>query len=162
MTKTGKALFLVVLGLLIALEIFCAKLAFETLGEITSGLYGLLIILNIIPIIFLYNRKIELAVSLIILIALIIIPYQLCLGKKLINLKEEAANIVAYVYEQKINSGNFPNDLSQYNFSFPKLQKHFTYSKETNGQFKIFYFVGTKNTSHFYYSEHKKWAYYPD
>lgn len=151
------------LFLLIVLEIFCAKLAFETLGEIDSGLLLFLVALNIIPLTLLILKKHkEVAMGLLLLIALIIIPAQLCLGFKLLYLKEEAANITAFVYEQKFATGNYPNDLSSYTFSFPKLQKHFSYRKESDQAFKILYFVGTKSTSHFYYSEHKKWSYYPD
>ena len=162
MTKINKILYLLTLGLLIALEVFCAKLAFETLGEITSGLYMGIVILNIIPIILLTQKKTTLANILFLIIALVVIPWQVCLAKKLTSLKEEAANITAYAYEQRVQSGNFPKDLSGYTFSFPKLQKHFTYIKESNGQFKILYFVGTESTSHFYYSEHQRWSYYPD
>lgn len=178
MTKINKVLFLLVFGLLVGLEIFCANLAFETLGEITSGILSLFVALNIIPLILLLKNKITLATIFIIIIALILVPQQLYLGKKLIDLKEEGANIVAYLYEQKIETGNFPSDLSGYTFSFPKLQKHFTYYKEfgwfehpkkSNQAFHLLYFVGTKNTSHFYYSRDQKWgeyiarwAYYPD
>lgn len=149
--------------LLIVLEIFCAKLAFETVGEVASAGLLWLVALNIIPLTLLILKKQkEIAMGLLLLIALIIIPAQLYLGYKLLLLKEESANITAYIYEEKINKNTFPADLSGYTFSFPKLQKHFTYLKKSDGNFEIFYFVGTENTSHFYVSEHKKWGYYPD
>jgi hypothetical protein len=98
-------------------------------------------------------------------LALAIIPQQLYLIKKSINLREEMANITAYVYEQKIMTGNFPNDLSGYTFSLPKLEKHtsytkqydrFSYPKKTEQAFELMYFVGP--TSHSYNSENKRWS----
>lgn len=147
---------------LLVLEIFCAKLAFETLGEIDSGAYFLLVALNVIPLVLLVLKKTQFAMGLILLIGLLIIPYQLYLGHKLISLKEEAANITAYVYETKFSSPAFPKDLSGYTFSFPKLQKHFNYILQSDGTFHLNYYVGTPATSHFYHSDTKKWDYYPD
>ncbi len=149
--------------LLIVLEFFCAKLAFETVGEVASAGLLWLVALNIIPLTLLIVKKQkEIALGLLLLIALILIPTQLYLEFKLLYLKEEAANIIAFAYEQKVATGNFPNDLSAYTFSFPKLQKHFSYHKESDQAFKVLYYVGAESTSHFYNSEHKKWGYYPD
>jgi len=148
---------------LILIEIFAAKLALETIGEITSGLYYLAIAINIIPILMLlFSKQKQVATIIILLIGFIIIPYQLYLGDKLLSLKEESANITAYLYEGKIQDNIYPNDLSGYAFSSPELEKHFNYNRESDAKFNLSYFVGTKNTSHYYNPEAKKWAYYPD
>ena len=156
---------------LIILEVFCAKLAFETLGEIDSSIYYFVVALNLIPLaLLMLNKQKQLAIGLILLIGLLIIPYQLYLGHKLIYLKEEAANITAYLYEEKVSKNAYPADLSGYTFSYPKLQKHFTYTRwdgkgshqYPGGYFHLQYYVGTKSTSHYYYSYIKTWHYYPD
>ncbi len=148
---------------LIVIEIFCAKLAFETLAEITSALYFCIITINIIPIVLLIlNKQKHLSIGVIFLIGFMIIPYQLYLGNKLIALKEEAADISAYLYEQKIDTSLYPKDLSGYIFTFPKLRNNFSYNQESGNQFTLHYYIGTESTSHFYNSDTKKWGYYPD
>lgn len=148
---------------LVVIEIFCAKLAFETLGEITSTLYFFIIAINIIPLLLLtFNKQKHLAIGIILLIGFIIVPYQFYLGNKLISLKEEAANITAYLYEQKIANILYPKDISGYAFVFPELKKNFNYNQESANQFRLYYYVGTESTSHFYKSDTKKWDYYPD
>jgi len=104
----------------------------------------------------------NLAVLVILLIGFIVVPYQLFLGNNLLALKEEAANITAYVYEQKIQTGNYPQNISNYDFAYPNTRKNFNYNLDTDNQFSLYYYVGTKSTSHFYSSKTRKWGYYPD
>lgn len=156
------ALFTATFSLLL-LEIFCAQLAFETLNEITSGLYFFIVSMNILPVILLVlNKHKQVALGIIVLLGIMIVPYQLYLGNKLNMLKEEAANITAYIYEHKINQGSYPKNLNGYIFNFPNLKEHFRYTLESEKKFIIDYYVGTETTSHFYNSEIKKWKYYPD
>ena len=108
------------------------------------------------------KKREELAIGVIALIALIIVPYQFYLGGKLLHLKEEAANITAYLFEERIENGAYPQDLSGYTFTFPQLKNHFRYQPGSNDQFDLDYYVGTPNTSHYYSSELQKWEYYPD
>lgn len=148
---------------LVVIEVVCAKLAFETLAEITSTLYFFLIAINIIPILLIiFKKQRHLAIGIILVIGFIIVPYQFYLGNKLVSLKEEAANITAYLYEQKIANNLYPEDISGYPFTFPELKKNFNYNQEPASQFTLYYYVGTENTSHFYKSDTKKWDYYPD
>lgn len=148
---------------LVVIEIFCGKLAFETLGEITSTLYFFIIAINIIPVLLLiFNKQKHLAIGIVLLIGFIIVPYQFYLGNKLISLKEEAANITAYLYEQKIDNSIYPKDISGYTFAFQELKENFNYNQGSSNQFTLYYYVGTESTSHFYNSDTKKWGYYPD
>ena len=148
---------------LIVVELFCAKLAFETIGEVASGVYFFAVLLNIIPIALLLLRKQQaVAVSVIFFIGVIIVPYQIFLGNKLLLLKEEASNITAFIYDQKIKDGNYPQNLSDYQFLHQSIKKHFDYRIESNDKFVVSFYVGTQGTSHFYSSEIKRWEYYPD
>ena len=111
---------------LLILEIFCASLAAETLGEIVSALYFLIITINLLPLaLIVLNKYKEFSVGIIFVIGLIIIPYQLYLGHQLLALKEEAANLTAYLYEQKIDLGVYSKDLSAYEFTEPNLAEPF-------------------------------------
>jgi len=152
---------------LVALEIYCAKLAFENLAEIISDfLLYIIVPINIIPILLLFSgKKIRLAIGILMVLGLIVVPYQLFLNDKLINLKEESANITAYLHKYEIVNKKLPSDLSGYTFSFPKLQKNFNYyidKQSGKEQFYLTYFVGSNSTHHFYSSEDDKWGYNPD
>ncbi|WP_196893848.1 hypothetical protein [Aureivirga marina] len=149
---------------LITLEIIASELAFETLGSINRGIYYGLISLNSIPFILFLKKKKAFSIILFLVIGLIMIPKQLYLGIKLIALKEEGANIVEFIYQHKKSKGYFPNDITTYTFENPNLSQHFHYDKKTNqDDFSVLYYVGSKNTSHFYrHSDGNSWSYYPD
>lgn len=154
---------IIALLLVFSLEILCAQLAFETISEIESGLYYILVLGNILPAVLLMTRKREhLAATAILVIALAIIPYQLYLGQRLLGLKEEAANMTAHIYEYRLHNQDFPQDLSGYTYQDQRLQKFFSYDKEGAGTFSLQYYVSTPDTSHYYRSELKSWNYYPD
>lgn len=150
--------------LLLILQFFCARLAYRTIGEITSSLYFAVLVLNSIPlVIFIFMRKgLEFLLSLILLTSLIIIPYQLFLGYRLILLGQEAGSITGYIYAQRLENDAYPDDLSGYDFEFPELEDHFTYQKENEDEFYMSYHVSTPSTSHYYHSVNGKWGYYPD
>lgn len=148
---------------LIITELFCAKLAFETLGEVISVLYFLIIAFNIVPLLLLvFNKLKPLAFGIIFLIGFIVVPYQFYLAQKLISLKEEAANLTTWLHDQKNAHTIYPTDISGYDFTFPELKKNFDYTRESEYQFSLYYYVGSQTTSHFYHSDKKKWGYYPD
>jgi hypothetical protein len=162
-TKTENFLFVLLLALLIPLELLCARLAYETLGEIISAFYFLSIIgLNLLFIILAFRYRAAAALGAVGL-ALLIIPYQIILGDRLIRVQAEASQIVSYVYEQKIQNGVFPSDLSCYIFHDPTMKTYIQNYQldEVGKQFKVFYRVGTESTSHWYSSD-TGWGYYPD
>ena len=154
--------FVVLVGILVPLELFCAYLAFETIGEVTSTLYFLAIGLNLLFIVLAIRFR-TLAALGVILLALAIIPYQLLLGHRLVRVQAEASRLVTYAYEERVDSGEFPRDLANYEFHDPEMEEYFqTYRVEEDGsEFSLFYRVGTENTSHHYMSE-SGWGYYPD
>lgn len=153
---------IILLLTLVVIEIFCAHLAFETIGEITSVMYYLAVTINIIPLVLILIKKHKwFAMNIMLILGVIIIPYQFYLVNISLQLKEEAANITAYAYEKKIESNIFPENLSEYEFTFPNLQEHFRYAGKDD-KFDLSYYVATKNTSHFYIFITKKWGYYPD
>jgi hypothetical protein len=179
LTSLSSILFLVLTVILILFEIIASNMAFENFGEITSGFYQLLIFVNITPILlFVFNYK-KFALVALLILGIIIIPENLIVNNRLIKLKEESSNIILFAYQSKLYNGSFPKDLKNYVFKYAELEKHISYTKEfvnhsenkneMKDHFGLFYYVGTKSTSHFLmksdYGDNSKfiqWYYYPD
>ena len=149
--------------LLIPLEVSCAKSAFETIGEISSGVCwsvciagnGLTLILAV------YWRFAAALVA--ILTGLCIIPYQVSLMVRFYEVQAEAARIVTFAYETERTTGQFPGTLSQYTYDNPDMSEFIQsyQSGQQFGGFQLFYRVGTESISH-WYSPKDGWSYYPD
>lgn len=153
--------FVITLTTAILLERFCAELAFHTIGEVVSGLYYFATWPNIIPILLYSVEFRKTALAIILAIALLIIPYNLFLGYRFIQLQKETKAIVEYVYEMKAQTGSYPKDLSGYEFKNPHLEKHIQRYDIRGNEFTLSYYVGTTGTSHWYDSK-DGWHYYPD
>lgn len=98
-----------------------------------------------------------------VVLAAAIIPYQLMLAKRLIDVQAEATRIVAFAYRAKADTGGFPADLSGYSFANPEVARfvqEYDRYRNTDG-FQLLYRVGTESTSH-WYSSKTGWGYYPD
>jgi hypothetical protein len=151
-----------IFAVVVPLEIACAFLAFETLGEITSGLYFVAVGLNLGFLLVAFRSRLAASVAALAL-GLVIIPYQLWLGYRLVRVQAEATRIVAFAFEQKAKSGSFPSDLSGYAFRDAATAPYFQgygLSKREDA-FTVRYYIGTPSTSH-WYSSKTGWGYYPD
>jgi hypothetical protein len=162
MKKPSSQLAVLLVLVLVPIELACAYLAYETIGEITSMLYFLAVGLNLIFLIVAiwYPRAGALGA---LLLALAIVPYQLVLGDRLVRVQEEAARIVAYAYEQRLASGEFPSDLEAYEYDDPKMAPYIQryMLDDSAGGFYLAFRVGTESTSHTY-TPNLGWGYYPD
>lgn len=147
--------------LLIAAEIACAELAWHTIGEVVSSLYVILIFFNIIPFLLGFTKFRRLAVGLALLCALLIIPYQVLLGYRWHLLRQETLSIVAHVNQVKKQTGEYPPNLSAYQFLHPRLQHHITYEYYEPTNYSVYFYIGTPDTSH-WYNSNSGWGYYPD
>jgi hypothetical protein len=155
--------FILLTGALIPLEFLCALLAYETLGEITSGIYFIGIIgINLLLIVLAF-RYLTVSALGVVGLALLIIPYQIMLGNRLMRVQAETTRIVSFAYEQKAKSGTFPSDLSGYAFYDVEMKPYIQSYElgEVNKQFTVFYRIGTESSSHSYSSK-DGWGYYPD
>ena len=160
--RTEVALFALLMLVVVPLEVLCALLAYETLGEIMRAIYLFLVVLNL-PIVFLALRSRLAAGFCAVALAAVIIPYQVMLCDRLIRVQAEAGRIVTWAYESRIASGQFPADLSMYRFRDGDMKpfvQQYQRSAESGG-FALFYRVGTESTSHSY-SPVNGWGYYPD
>jgi hypothetical protein len=154
--------FIIFLTTTMLLEKFCAELAFHTIGEVLSWLDHVFVIwLNVIPIILYAVKFRKIAVVIILALALLLIPCNLFLGYRFVQLQDEAHAIVEYVYKTKVQTGSYPEDLSGYEFKNPHLEKHIQRYEAKDNSFRLVYFVGTTGTSHSY-SPEGGWFYYPD
>ena len=142
---------LVLLGVfLILLEIACAVLAYHTIGGLVSGLYYLLIMLNIVPLLAgLVSRR--LAVIGLLVIATLIIPYQLLLGVRWWRVQREADRIVLH-----LRSGA---PASSYVFRDAGTRPFITIAPRPDTD--VSYWIGSPSTSHWYDPKYG-WLYYPD
>ncbi|MBN2471902.1 MAG: hypothetical protein JXN59_14360 [Anaerolineae bacterium] len=155
--------FILLLAILIPLEVFCALLAYETLGEVMSGTYIVGIILLNGLLVALFFRHRAAAMLGVLGVALLIVPYQVVLADRLIRVQAEATRIVAYAYETRAETGDYPADLIGYTFTDTDMQPYIqSYTLSDDGSdFTVYYFVGSDTASHWYGSD-TGWDYYPD
>lgn len=149
-------------AVLIPLEIACAFLAFETIGEVVSAAYLLAVALNgLFLFAAIWSRRAAVMAAL--ALGLLIIPYQLVLGLRLLRVQAEASRIVDWAYEHRLAAGSFPKDLTSYIFNDaatrPYIQSY--YLSRRHDEFTVLFCVGTTSTSH-WYSSRGGWGYYPD
>lgn len=161
--KRGETKWLILaLLILVPLEIYCAEQAFETIGEITSAMYWVLVIAGNLFVVMLAFIHRQVAIGAAFLLALLIVPHQLLLIERHAAVRSEATRIVAYACETKKRTGAYPADLSQYEFANPSTREFIqAYHPSDRTGFRVAYYVGTRSTSH-WYSPAEGWCYYPD
>ncbi len=162
MKRPATLLFVLLMIVLVPLELACAYLAYETFGEITSHLYFFVVAINLafIALAIGYPRAAALGA---VVLGLVIIPFQLVLGYRLVRVQTEASRILGYVYEHRIDTGQYPEDLSDYEFHDSTMKNYIQVYRldGSYGGFILAYRVGTESTSHTY-SPDNGWSYYPD
>ena len=162
MRKPEILLFVLLMVILVPLELTCAYLAYQTIGEIVSHLYFLAVGINLLIVVLAIRYPRAAALGAFVL-GLTIIPYQLVLGHRLLRVQLEASQMVAFVYEQRLSSGEYPVGLGDYEFRDPAMEKYIQVYRadESTGGFVLAYRVATESTSHTY-SPDVGWSYYPD
>ena len=163
--RSAGLILLVLLVLVVPMELLCALLAYETIGEVACGIYLIAIVaLNSFFIVGTFITW-RVGVAGIVLVALAIIPFQGMLGWRLFHVQAEVARIVTYVYERRLRTGAYPEDLAAYRFRKPWVarfvQTYTAFEDEDGAGFALIYRVGSPNASH-WYSSRNGWGYYPD
>lgn len=163
--KTGKCiLFWLLLATLAGAEIACARVAYWTICEITSRFILFAVIAgNVVVIVFALARFPRAAGVAAVVLGLLVIPYQLYLGHRLLSVQREADAIVVWAQEQKLKTGRYPADLSGYSWRNPSAKPFIQDYRlpDPSGEFQLLFFVGTRGTSH-WYTPSDGWSYYPD
>ena len=157
--KPGRILLWLFL-ILIPLEHACSVLAFHTIGEIASGLYRLFLTANVLFLIMFLLGWRRSSYAMILLLAIMLIPYQLGLGLTWWFVHGEANRIVEHVEQEKRETGTFPKDLSGYEFGHERVKPQIYY-RPNEDSFHVSYYIGTRSTSH-WYDNGGSWMYYPD
>ncbi|MBM4032696.1 MAG: hypothetical protein FJ291_13035 [Planctomycetes bacterium] len=162
MRKVDILLFSLLIGVLVPLEVWCAFLTYETIGEVARVVYFAALALNL-PLIVLGVRYRLAAALAAFALGAAVIPYQLVLCSRLLRVQKEAASIVAHVYEERLKTGKYPADLRSYVFRDPGMKPYIQGYELTDdgGGFLLTYRVGTESTSHWYHPK-DGWGYYPD
>jgi hypothetical protein len=146
----------------VPLEILSSFIAFETIGELVSMLYFFAVAINLPLAVLAWKKPLMGAIAGCVL-ATAIIPYQVVLASRLVDVQAEATRIVAFAYRSKADTGIFPSDLSSYSFANPRVARFFqeyNHFRNPDG-FQLVYRIGTESTSH-WYSTKTGWGYYPD
>ena len=157
---------------LLLIEILAIKFSYYTYGDFVDKIFLYPIFTINILSCFLYFRK-HFKTSYIIsgTIFLILVPHQLILGYRLFRIRTEMIDIIAYVYDYKVNNGSYPKDLKNYHFEDNEIKKYIDYRyyiDNEKSEFEINYFVITRGISTSYHStnysnfNHHKFFYYPD
>ncbi len=159
---TEVVLFAGFLVTLILLEAVCALLTYETVGAVVSVLYWIGIGTNLILLLLAFRSR-RAAVAGILLLALVLVPYQFALAGRLWRVQTEASRIVAYAFQTRIAQDAFPADLAGYTFHDPAAKPFIQEYRQASaaGGFVLCYYVGMPSTSHCY-SPKDGWTYYPD
>lgn len=155
--------------LLIFIELICARLAYFTLGEINEILFLFLILFQgIVMAAYLLGKRMRPIAWGIASIALLIIPYQLMLTTRWFLIQRDITEIIGYIYEQRLETGEYPADLSAYP-NQDMLQSYVRYTRYDEGNdevnqtyFIVSHYIGTETTQHWYDSRTQSWEYYPD
>ncbi len=162
-SKSTDLVLLIVLAVtMVGLEFVAARLAYETVGAVASAIYWAAIGANLLFIPIAFRSKLLATVG-IVLLGLVLIPYQFVLGERLWRVQLEASRIVAFAYETRISTSSFPTSLVEYVFDDPATEPFIQeYRSDAAGkEFILCYSVGTESTSHCY-SPQTGWTYYPD
>jgi hypothetical protein len=160
-TCSERVFALLVLAILVPLEILAGRLAYETLGDLESAFLLLAVGLNLPLALLALWRPLPAALAGVVL-GLLLIPEQVILGRRLVEVQREATAIVAYAYEVRATTGRFPETLDGYTpIDERNLRQIQDYRVLEGGDFVVRYFVGTRSTSH-WYSSATGWGYYPD
>lgn len=153
--------FIALMALLIPLELACASIARYWISPANCFVAAMAVVLNIIPIVFYVNKHRPVAIISALLLACLIVPDSIIGGLQLFFLQREAGSVVAYVYETKLKTGNYPGDLSAYKFFVPTLKENFAYFRDTQSGFRVAYTVTGSNTDYWYEPE-LGWNYHND
>jgi hypothetical protein len=160
--KKERILALIMLSAILwPLDIIAVAAALETKGGVPMVfLMTTLLVINFIGFLCLLLHFWS-SMMVMVILQLMLIWGQISLVFRMHYVKAEAANIVSWAYSEKVKTGNYPKDLSNYVFLHPGYEKYIQDYGSSKDSFAVLYFITSPNVSHYYGSE-KGWGYYPD
>jgi len=147
--QTNRILPILVVALLfMVLEVFCIGFVWETAGEISSGLFGFVVVVgNLIVFASVLLRRPRLTAWLLAILVLLTCPYPVFLRIKLSMLESEAKRIIAFADGVKRQTGAYPADLSNYPFRRQWTSSSFRFSPDG---FRLSWWAVQPGVSHWY------------
>jgi hypothetical protein len=111
---------LLMVGLLFAgvviIEVICANLSYYGLGWLGRIVMMLAVGQNFFVPVFYWRGLRNAALVVAVVIAILVIPYNLLLGQRLLALQDEANHVVAYINQVKEETGVYPSNLYEYRY----------------------------------------------
>lgn len=120
-----------------------------------------MIILNIPAVVILSFGLKWTPATLILALAITLVPDQLRLRERWSRCEEEAWSMIAYVEDYNKKPRAYPDDLSGHPFIYPALKSDFHYEKDTTLLYQVRYNIASEGTSHAY-RPGRGWFFYPD
>ncbi len=159
--KEQKLFALILIAVLAFLEFLFFHNAYYTEGEIGSGLYFLIILINVpLFVIAIWRPRYPAWISLALGFALI--GWQASENTKLVKLHEEVVSIIKYVNKTKEKTGDYPVNLQMYEFIHPQYRENYIYSFDREkDRYRLTYFIDQRGISFWYHSD-TGFGYYGD
>lgn len=153
-----------VIGGLTVLNCAGANISFETIGEVVSGLLVMLTGLALVASIGAFLLKLRrTAMGIVLLVALLIVPYQAYLFVRMTSLKWEADSLIEHLEAQRTLLGEYPASIAGYQHGNANNARHFTYQRhDSRMSYTFWWWIGTPTASHWYSTPPGEWGYYPD
>ncbi|MEO1209600.1 MAG: hypothetical protein AAFX78_08670 [Cyanobacteria bacterium J06638_20] len=124
-----------------------------------QGVYWFLVLLNL-PLFAIAIWKPRWALWGGILLGALLLPWQTAENRKWAQIHEEVTGIIQFAETEQNTFGDYPDNLSNYDFQRGWTEKHISYSVEGDG-YRLSYFMDNANISYWYHSE-EGFGYYPD
>ncbi len=150
--------------LILPVEYVCALYAYESVSEIHSFLLQFIVIVgNGFFLLLLFVAPPRVVVFLQVVLALLIVP-RICMhGVRHHMLAAESEQLIEFLEQHKQDNGEYPSDLSGYQFLHQSNKPHFQLyeSSDFYGGFRFLWYISNHGTSHTYCPK-RGWSYYPD
>lgn len=147
---------LVVLGVS---QAFLAHNVLYTEGEIIQTLYWLLVGVNL-PLLAIAFWKPKWALWGGLILGALLLPWQTAENRKWAQIHEEVVEVIRFVEEEAITTGNYPENLEGHDFQHDWVDQHITYSREGT-IYRLSYFMDHDSIS-YWYDPVGGFDYYPD
>jgi hypothetical protein len=151
----------VVLGTCLLVQAVACSFAYETVGEVRSGLMHASLILYL-PFVVMYHLGLPMrAVAVSMLLLLVFATPQFAWARRHSLARMEVERIAAFAEATKRRMGHYPHDLTGYEWRNPSSREYIEYDVTAGGHLMVYFWSGNRNAPH-WYSCTSGWGYYPD
>lgn len=155
-------LFAAVCLLVFPTQLLCVDSAVETHGEVVQGLFRVLSVISVVAVLV-FRFAPNFAFAAVLLVACTIIPYQVLLLNRLVQMEDAMKKIVHERTRLQVLGKEVPTEISAYEFSdhwLHRFVQSYIVDKDS-GEFFVSYFIQNPGITRSYSSK-TGWSYYPD